>query len=102
MLIWTSDDIYSVLFLLILLDWSTSSTTIIQYLENKLFNTFANSTADGMLGKSDTEKTPCREHSFILWDKKHVFCLKFKYKMLCWMNFDVIIAWDTQKVFIVD
>lgn len=35
-----------------------------------IINTFANSTADGMLGKRDTEKTPCSEHSFVLKDRK--------------------------------
>lgn len=42
--------------------------------QNKEFHTFASSTADGMLGKRETEKTPCREHSFILWGKKHNVC----------------------------
>lgn len=36
-----------------------------------LFVTFANSTADGMLGNREREKSPCRVLSFILGHIKH-------------------------------
>lgn len=40
--------------------------------------TLANSTAEGVFGKSERAKTPCREHSFILQESNDCFCKALK------------------------